>query len=319
MSLNEFIPQWWADILLPQLRADLVFGNLVGRSFQDTFVGGVGDTVRINMIGDITVSSYTKDTSIGAPATLSDAQLVLAITQAKYYNFAVDDVDAMQQKPKVMTEAMAWAAYKVALGIDQYLAGFYTEAPSTNLIGTSGSPVTVAVPSNANVGGGTTVYDELVVLAQFLTQNLVPKQGRWCVIPPWVKTHLTQDIRFTSFNTAQAQANIQQYGFEAGGSEGRDTAFSPGAAADAYLGLIDNMRVYESVNAPHIGGTSGASGSQDAVIAGHPMAWEYVDGINKLEAYRPPDKFEDAIKGLHLYGAKVVRPYALAVAFLQKP
>lgn len=318
MSLNNFIPTLWSSQLLPQLRADLVFGALV-QNVTGEFVGGVGDTLKINMIGDVTVSSYTKDTSIGAPQTLTDAQLVLTISQAKYYNFAVDDVDAAQQTPKVMSEAMAWAAYKVALGIDQYLAGFYTEAPSANLIGTSGSPTTVSAPTQTNVGGGTTVYDELVVLSQFLTQQLVPKQGRWCVIPPWCKTHLTQDIRFTSFNTAQAAANIQQYGFEAAGSEGRPTATSPGGAADAYLGMIENMRVYESVNAPHIGGTSGASGSQDAVIAGHPMAWVYADGVNKLEAYRPPDKFEDAIKGLHLYGAKVTRPYALAVAFLQKP
>jgi hypothetical protein len=318
MSLQNFIPTLWSSQLLPQLRADLVFGSLV-QDVGSEFTGGVGDTLKINMIGDITVSSYTKDTSIGAPQTLSDAQTILAISQAKYFNFAVDDVDAAQQMPKVMSEAMQWAAYKVALGIDQYLAGFYTEAPAANLIGSSGSPTTVTVPTNANVGGGTTVYDELVVLSQFLTQQLVPKQGRWVVIPPWCKTHLTQDIRFTSFNTAQATANIQQYGFESQGSEGRPTAFSPGGASDAYLGMIENMRVYESVNAPHIGGTAGASGSQDAIIAGHPMAWVYADGVNKLEAYRPPDKFEDAIKGLHLYGAKVTRPYALAVAFLQKP
>jgi len=231
-------------------------------------------------------------------------------------------VDAAQQHPKVMQEAMSYAAYKIALGIDQYLAGFYTEASASNLVGTSGSPVTVTVPTQTNVGGGTTVYDELVVLAQFLTQSLVPRQGRFCVIPPWCKTHLTQDIRFTSFNTAEARASIQQYGFDPAGSDtsGSNTSGQGGPASDAYLGMIDNMRVYESVNAPHTGGSAaGTSGSQDAVIAGHPMAWTYADGVNKTEAYRPPLRFSDAVKGLHLYGAKVTRPYALAVAFLQKP
>lgn len=319
MSLQNFIPQWWADQLLPQLRADLVFGALVNDDYQHNFVGGVGDTVKINMIGDITVSNYTKDTSIGAPQTLTDAQTILTISQAKYYNFAVDDVDAMQQQPKVMSEAMGWAAYKVALGIDQYIAGFYTEPPAANLIGSSASPVTVAAPTQTNIGGGTTVYDEIEQLGQILTQNLIPRNGRWCVIPPWCKTFLSMDIRFTSFNTPTALANIQNYAFPGGSETSPDNHFSPGNAGDAFLGMIDSMRVYESVNAPHIGGTVGVTGSQDALIAGHPMAWSYADGINKLEAYRPPDKFEDAIKGLHLYGTKVTRPYALAVAFLQHP
>jgi hypothetical protein len=319
MSLLNFIPQIWADTLLPQLRQDLVFGNLVNRDYEGS-ISGVGDTVKINGIGDITVSNYTKDTTIGAPQALSDAQTVLTITQAKYYNFAVDSVDAAQQKPKVMAEAMAWAAYKIALAIDQYIAGLYTEAPSTNLVGTSGAPVTVTTPISTNIGAGTTVYDELVSLSQFLTQSLVPRQGRWCVISPWMKTHLAQDPRFVSFNTAQAAANIQAYGFSAEGSQSsNNNHLSAGGPADAFLGMIENMAVYESVSAPHIGGTLGASGSQDAAIAGHPMAWTYADGVNEIVAYAPPDKFSDAIKGLHLYGAKVVRPYALAVAFLQKP
>ena len=318
MSLNNFIPQVWSPTLLANVRADLVFGSVVNRDYEGS-IAKVGDTVRINAIGDITVSNYTKDTSIGSPQTLSDAQTVLTISQAKYFNFAIDDVDAAQQQPKVMTEAMSWAGYKVALAIDQYLAGFYTEAPSTNLVGTSASPQIVTVPTQTNVGGGTTVYDEIVTLGQFLTQALIPRQGRFCIIPPWAKTHLTQDIRFTSFNTAQAQANIQQYGFSAAGTDNSGSPFNQGGAQDAYLGMIDNMAVYESVNAPHIGGTVGITGSQDAIIAGHSMAWTYADGVAMVEAYRPPDRFADAVKGLHLYGLKVTRPYGLAVAFIQKP
>lgn len=318
MSLNNFIPQVWSPTLLANVRADLVFGSTVNRDYEGS-IANVGDTVRINAIGDITVSNYTKDTSIGSPQSLSDAQTVLTISQAKYFNFAIDDVDAAQQQPKVMTEAMSWAGYKVALAIDQYLAGFYTEAPATNLVGTSASPVIVAVPNQANVGGGTTVYDEIVTLSQFLTQSLIPRQGRFCVVPPWAKTHLTQDIRFTSFNTPQARASIAQYGFDPSGADSSGSAFQQGAAQDAYLGKIDGMDVYESVNAPHIGGTVGITGSQDAIIAGHTMAWTYADGVAKVEAYRPPDRFADAVKGLHLYGLKVTRPYALAVAFIQKP
>lgn len=320
MSLQNFIPQIWGDKLLAALRADLVFGNLVNRDYEGD-IKAMGDTVRINAIGDITISNYSKDTSIGAPQVLSDAQTVLAITQAKMFNFGIDNVDAAQQHPKVMQEAMSLAGYNMALAVDNYLAGLYTEASASNLIGTSGAPVTVTVPTNTNVGGGTTVFDELVLLSQFLTQSKIPRQGRWVVIPPWCKTHLTMDIRFTSFNTAEARASIQQYGFDPSGSDssGNNDSGQGGPPADAYLGMIDGMRVYESVNAVHIGGTVGITGSQDVIFAGHPMAWTYADGYQDIIAYQPPDRFGDAVKGLHLFGAKVTRPQGLAVAFLQKP
>lgn len=318
MSLNNFIPNMWADSLLVALRNALVFGNLVNRDYEGT-ISRAGDTVRINGIGQITVSDYTKDTDISAAQALQDAQTVLTIDHAKYYNFEVDDVDAAQQMPKVMQEAMSYAGYQIANVIDQFLAGLYTEAASANTIGSSGSFTTVQTPLYNQVGGGSTVYDEIVKLGQYLTQSKVPRQGRWCVIPPWCATHLAQDPRFTSFNTAQARQSITQYGFDPSAPDSSQGVGVTGGLSDAFLGRIKNMDVYESNNITNLGGTEGTSGSQDVIMAGHPMAWTYADGLQKVEAYRPPLRFADAVKGLHLYGAKVTRPYALAAAYLQMP
>lgn len=308
MSLNNFIPALWADTLLAALRKNLVYGNLFNTDYEGT-IQRMGDTVKINAIGDITISNYSKDTDLNPPQALTDAQTMLVINQAKYYNFEVDDVDAAQAHPEVMTEAMAWAAYRLADTMDQFYAGFYTDAITANLVGSSGTPTVPVVATQANIGGGQTVYDYLVLLGQYLTQSLVPKQGRWCVVPPWVKVLLIQDIRFTSFNTPAARLTILSGKLDA----------SAGNASDAYLGQIDGMDIYESVNAPHLGGNVGASGSQDVILAGHRMALTKAEGINKTEAYRPPYRFADAVKGLALYGAKTVRPYAVAVAYLQHP
>lgn len=308
MSLNSFIPELWSDELLVALRKNLVFCNLANRDYEGE-IARMGDTVRISGIGDVTISNYTKDTDIAAPQALTDAQTMLVISQAKYYNFEVDDVDAAQQNPKVMQEAMSRAAYGIALGMDSFVAGFYTDVPSANAIGSSGSPVTPALGTQANIGGGTTVYDYLVVLNQYLTQQLLPKNGRWAVVPPWVTTLLTQDIRFTSFNTPEANARI---------AAGMGDA-SRGAASDAYIGRINGMDIYESNNAAHLSGTVGQTGSQDVVLAGHQMALTFAEGLTKTEAYRPPYRFADAVKGLALYGAKTVRPQALAAAFFQHP
>lgn len=305
MSLDSFIPQLWADTLLVALRKQLVFANLCNRDYEGQ-IRQMGDTVRISGIGQITVNDYVKDTDINAPESLTDAQTMLTISQAKYYNFAVDDVDQAQQNPKVMTEAMSYAAYQVSDTIDQYVAGFYTDAPSANTIGTSAAPITVTAPTQTNIAGGTTVYDELVNLGQYLTQNNVPMMGRWAVIPPWCATYLALDLRFSSFNTAQANARL------ASGSPATDNAY--------YLGKIAGFGdVYQSNNAHHVSGTAGQANSVDVVLAGHSMALSFAEGLAKTEAYRPPLRFSDAVKGLCLYGAKTVRPQALAVAFLKHP
>lgn len=304
MSLDAFIPELWADTLLVALRKELVFANLCNRDYEGQ-LKQMGDTVRISGIGSITVNNYVKDTDINAPQALTDAQTMLSITQAKYYNFEVDDVDQAQQHPKVMREAMSYAAYQLAEGIDEYVAGFYTDAPTGNTIGSSGSPVVISAPTDANIAGGTTVYDELVTLSQYLTQNNVPMTGRWAVIPPWCATYLALDLRFTSFNTAQAQARL--------------ASGSVAGSGDYFLGQIAGMDVYQSNNAHNVGGTKGAAGSQDVVLAGHAMALSYADGLTKTEAYRPPLRFADAVKGICLYGAKTVRPQALAVGFFQHP
>lgn len=308
MSLNNFIPQLWADSLLVALRKNLVFGQLFNRDYEGQ-IRQMGDTVKINMIGDITISNYTKDTDLASPQTLTDAQSQLTITQAKYFNFEIDDVDAAQNANggQIMQEAMSFAAYRLRDTIDMYLAGFYADAVSN--IGSSVSWTTPTAPTQTNVGAGTTVYDYLVQLGQKLTEQLVPIQGRWLVVPPWVKTYLTMDIRFSGYNTAGAQGTLT-----AGTLTDSDRS-----ASDSYLGKIENMDVFESVNCPHLGGTVGIAGSQDVILAGHPMACTMAEGVSKTEAYRPPLRFADAVKGLVLYGAKTVRPYALAAAYLQHP
>ena len=208
-----------------------------------------------------------------------------------------------------MAQAMSDAGYYMSDTMDQYYAGFYTDTNTANNIGSSGSFTTPDKSTYDKVGGGTVVYDYLVQLGQKLNEAKIPRQGRWCVVPPWITTFLMQDPRFTSYNTDAARASIMTNNLDA----------SAGKAGDAYIGRVAGMDAYESINAPHLGGTVGIAGSQDVVIAGHRMAATKAEGLVETEAFRPPDRFSDAVKGLALYGAKVVRPDALAAAYLQHP
>lgn len=72
------------------------------------------------------------------------------------------------------------------------------------------------------------------------------------------------------------------------------------------------FRVLVSNNAPN------TTGDDYRVLAGHRMAISFAEQINKTKAYEPESSFSDAVKGLHLYGAKLVRPTAIAIAAASK-
>jgi hypothetical protein len=161
---------------------------------------------------------------------------------------------------------------------DQFLAALWTGVASANNLGTIA--VTAGTPTQA--------YDlVLVPLKVQLDIANVPNDGRWCVVPPWFHGRLLRDDRFVRFDAS-------------GGN--------PPASVTGFVGRAAGFDIYVSNNAPFI------SGDDHEVIAGVQGAISYAEQISKIEAYRPQNSFSDAIKGLHLYGGKLVRPDAIAVA-----
>ena len=284
MSLNNFIAQIWSAKLLESLKKAHVYtqSGVVNTDYEGE-IRGKGSVVKINSFGRVTIRDYVKGTPIAAPEELNDAQTSLEITQAKYFNFSVDDVDTAQQQPKVMTAAMGQASYDLSDVADTYTAGLmYAGVAADNKIGTDASAI---VP---NTTAGTTAYDYLVDLSTKLSEASCPKQGRWVIIPPWFTALLAKDDRFT---------NISASG-------------SPEALRNGIISRVAGFDVLESLNVPTVT-TDGDVNSK--IIAGHSMATSVAEQISKVEAYRPDEAFADAVKGFHLYGAKVVRPSCLAL------
>lgn len=286
-SLNNFIPQIWSAIILEKLRKALVFGQagVVNKDYEGE-ISTVGDTVKINSISDPTISDYTKNTDMDSPETLNDSQKTLTITEAKSFNFQVDDIDKAQQQPKVMNFALGRAGYRLADVADQFIASQMAAGSTDNVIGTQASPIVQPTPS-AGVDGA---YEQLVDLSVMLDEANVPTESRWVVIPPWYHGVLVKDQRFVSYAAVDVLYNRQ-------------------------VGQAAGFMVMSSNNVPQV--TPGGSGTapttnRDIVLAGHEMAFSFAEQINSVEAYRPEKRFADAVKGLHLYGGDVIRPEALA-------
>ena len=297
MSTENFIPSVWAGSILRALDTALVYANpnIINRDYEGEVASG-GDTVRINMLGDVTISTYTKNTDLSSPEALTDAQLILKIDQGKSFNFQVDSVDQVQQKPKVFGEATRRAAYGLRKAIDSYIAGTYTDISATNVIGSDGSPIT-----GTWLTTGTLAYDRLVDLGVLLDNADVPDAGRWVVVPPWFEAYMLKDARFVGYGTG-FNAGLLQNGFP-----GEQWTQPQGSTQTMPIGRAAGFDVYKSNQVPNTAAT------KYKIIAGHPMAWSFVQQILEVDAYKPEKRFGDALKGLAVYGAKVVRPSALAV------
>jgi len=195
MAINNFIPTVWSARLLQNLQKTLVYGQaaVINRDYEGE-IRAYGDTVKINNIGRISVGDYTKNTNMPDPETLTDETRTLVIDQAKFFNFQVDDVDRIQQHPKLMDEAMREAAYALRNAADQFIASHYVDAEQT--IGSDTSPVE---PTK------TDAYEYLVDLSVKLDEADVPEQGRFVIVPPWFEGLMLKDDRFVKTGSLPAE------------------------------------------------------------------------------------------------------------------
>ncbi len=272
MSVKNFIPQIWSARLLAHLDKIHVYAGLVNRDYEGE-IKQYGDTVKINQIGDITIKKYT-GAKIDDPDELTGEQNTLVIDQANYFNFAIKDVDNAQTNPKLMNEAMARAAYALNDTIDSLLAGIMV-AGAAGAIGSDESPI---VPSKDDA------YDLLVDLGTELTEKNVPLVGRWVVVPPFYHGFLQKDSRFVGNGTDVNMAILQ------GG----------------HIGAAAGFQIYVSNNTPNTDGT------KYKILAGTNAGASFAEQITETEGFRPESNFSDAVKGLHLCGAKVLQKDALA-------
>lgn len=278
MSVKNFIPQIWSARLLAHLDKIHVYAGLVNRDYEGE-ITQYGDTVKINQIGDITIKKYT-GAKIDDPDELTGEQNTLVIDQANYFNFAIKDVDNAQTNPKLMNEAMARAAYGLNDTVDSLLAGIMV-AGAAGAVGSDESPI---VPSKDDA------YDLLVDLGTELTEKNVPLVGRWVVVPPFYHGLLQKDSRFVGNGTDVNMAILQ------GG----------------HIGAAAGFQIYVSNNTPNTDGT------KYKILGGTNAGASFAEQITETEGYRPESNFSDAVKGLHLCGAKVLQKDALATLTVNK-
>lgn len=218
MAYTNFISTVWSARLNENLRKNLIYGNIVNHDYEGE-IAGKGSTVKINTMGAVTIGNYDEATGAGDPEQLNSEQTSLAIDQAKYFNFKVEDIDQAQSNVNLIDAAMQEASYGLSDVMDQYIAGLYTGVAAGNTIGDDTTPI---VPTKD------TAYDYLVDLLVKLDEANVPKQNRFVIIPSWFAGLIKKDSRFT------VKTDVLVTGS---------------------LGTVDGAQILESNNIPNTTGT----------------------------------------------------------------
>jgi len=322
-------------------RKSTVSGDITNSDYFGE-IANQGDTVKIIKEPEVSVSAYTRGAQITAQ-DLDDADFSLTVDKANYFAFKMDDIEEAHSHVNFMDLATNRAAYRLADQYDQevlgYLAGYKqtalnasadavndqtngTLAVSTagtdelltnmKLIKSSFGNITTSsagdhsIPVAARLPGATalpTAYASpaMVVarMGRLLDQQQVDTQGRWLVVDP-VFMEILRDEDSRLFNA--------------------DFGESGGLRNGLVLNNFHGFRVYTSSNLPSVGTGSGTTGTANqntnygAIVAGHDSAVATAEQINKTESYRDPDSFADIVRGMHLYGRKILRPEGIVTA-----
>ena len=303
-------------------------------------ISSMGDSVKIVKEPDVSVRSYARGTQIAAQ-DLEDSDFTLVIDKANYFAFKLDDIEAAQSHINWMSMASDRAAYRLRDNFDQdvlgYLCGFEQAAnheaasvarttfPGTKAVSTAGNdellasmkltkedfgnitspgtgnsiPVAPRLPGQSSLG--TTTASPLMVIARMsrlLDQQFVDSTGRFLVVDPvFVEMLKDEDSRLLNADF--------------GGS---------GLQNGLILNNLHGFKVYVSNNLPKVGtgpgtvGTANQATNYGVIVAGHDSAVASAEQINKTETYRDPDSFADIVRGMHLYGRKILRSEALTTA-----
>lgn len=273
MAITNFLPEIWSAQLQSSLKKATVFGSpAVVNRNYEGEIRGSGDSVRIVSISRPTVAAYTKNSTSITPETLTDAERTLLINQANYFAFEIDDVDMRQSVNG--GALMSEAADEAAYALAD-TADQYIAGLYT---GGSNQITTYQCTTSA------LAVTALLNLKVKLDVANVPQQNRYVIVTPWFHNLLLGSTLFTSVS-------------DSGDSEG---------LRNGRVGRAYGMDVFMSNNCVN------STGDDWIIQAGHPSAITFAEQVNSVEAYRPESAFGDALKGLHLFGAKLVRPTAIA-------
>ena len=315
LNSGNFSPVIYSKKVQKALRKASVVESVTNTDYSGE-ISNFGDSVKIIKEPDITITTYARGTAL-ATQDLTDVDFTMVVDQANYFQFAIDDIEEAHSHVSFGDLASDRAGYKLRDTFDAevmgYLSGWKTPSSWARNTTTNGTKA----DSNAGTDemlaanklditdfggsdvGGTSPLAILNRMARQMDQANVDSDGRWVVIDP-VFAEVLMDESSKLINA--------DFG---GGDELRNGRLP---------GTLRGFTIYKSNNLPYLGGGAGvaaSAGSETAfgvMVAGHASAVATAQQIAKTETFRSPTTFADVVRGMSLYGRKILRPEALFTA-----
>ena len=277
MTTNVFKPELWSKLLLRDIMDYGVMLDCVNRNYEGE-IKNQGDTVHIQQIGDIKINTHDDNEDM-TYQDISGTTIPLVIDQAKDFGFLVSDIDKVQANVELMQKYTNKAKKNIVLVKDAYLHALgIAGVDAANQMGT-----TALTPQN--------VYGTLVdMFTKLADSNAIDANGKgedgkapFLVVPPTVLAVIKKSEEATH-GTALGDQTIRK-------------------------GAIMNYAGFDIKQSTNIKDDSGFK-----VLAGTTEGITYAEQITKVESLKDIARFGDYVRGLYLYGAKVVQPKCLASA-----
>ena len=294
-----FLPSVYSKKVLNFFRKASVAEAITNTDYTGE-ISAFGDSVKIIKEPVISVSDYTRgsDTS---QTMLTDQELTLVVDSAKAFKFIVDDIETNMSHVNFKEVASSSAAYALkdsydAAVIAKMFAGLSASSPD-HIIGSDSATADATMTHATNSvdllgsdGTGVDALDLMARMARKLDEQNVPEEGRWFLAGPDFYEQL-----------GQSGSKLLSVDFNAGQGSIRNGLVSSG-----------KLRGFDMYKSNNIASTSSASGK---VLAGHMSSTATANTILSTEVLRDPSSFGDIVRGLHVYGCKVLREEALVGAF----
>ena len=303
---GNFAPQIFSQKVLKFFRRASVAEDITNTDYTGE-IENFGDTVNIIKEPTITVSSYTRGSVVNTQ-NLADDQITLTVDQANAFAFKIDDIEERHSHVNFEALATSSGAFSLkrkydanvlqALSDGAGLAGADDASLSGGLTTTNTSLGTASAP--INVATDDAGINLMLLMARVLDDQSVPEENRWFVAPPIFYEQM--------FQAGNKIAEVQVTGDAS--SNLRNGLATPGTLA--------GFSCYKSTALNSTGGTdqvtlSGVAtdASENIIMAGHISAAATASHIAKTEVVRSTESFSDVVRGLHVFGRKVLRPEAL--------
>ncbi len=273
-----FVPAFWAKAILSNLHKISVAEQFINRNYEGE-IKSAGDKVHILQPTSIEVRTYD-GSDITVDTDPEGTNHTLTIDQADYFNFVVKDITKAQNAHDFVNVYMGEAQYALRDVADKFRFKLIADGVHAD------NNITPELLTSANI------YSKLTEAKRLLSLASVPLEGRKVALSPNEIALLENSPEFTPATQLGDQIK-----------------------ANGFMGRIAGFDVFETNNLHEEVADDVASGQPYSrkIICSTSMATTYADQVAAIERYRVEKNFGDGVKGLHIYGGKVLRSKSVVV------